>query len=506
MKPWLPFVWVMLAGISLTAAYSPFDLWLITPVALIIVIRQLLMLPSPKKSFMLGWVFGLGWFGAGISWVHVSIADFGGLPLVASLFMMFLLCGYLALFPAITFFCAKRFFSNRQMAVALPILWFVFEWVRSWFLTGFPWLSLGYSQLDGLLSGWLPVIGETGVSIVVILLATVVATATLNKKYISALVVIFTLLTTGIGLEKVTWVTPEKDVAIGMAQGNIAQSLRWLPEQDIPTMDTYRSLTDLLWNNDLIIWPEAAIPKLELLSQEYLSVLDTLSAKHDTALVTGIVNYNYGEAWNNLIVLGKQRHDDTAGHYSYFHNNRYGKHHLLPIGEFVPFEDWLRKLAPIFDLPMSSFSRGDYQQSNLLANGFKLAPAICFEIAFPRQVLANIYADTDFIITVSNDAWFGHSHGPAQHLQIARMRAKELGIPVIRSTNNGISGYIDFNGQVVAQLPQFEVATLSAQLSTTKGTTPYRYWGDSPLYLMVLLSVLRFSVNYWKKKHSPVNS
>lgn len=489
MRKWLPLVLVLLAGTSLTMAYAPFDLWLITPVALVVALRQLLLTDTLKKAFWLGWTFGLGWFGAGVSWVHVSIADFGGMPLIASVLMMFLLSAYLALFPAISFYLAKRFVKPALLPLLLPAIWFSAEWLRSWFLSGFPWLSLGYSQLDSPLAGWLPVIGETGLTWLLIAIVSSLACATVTKRFLQAIVVTGTLTIAALLLNTVNWVEPSEPVSIGMAQGNIAQSLRWVPEQDAPTMNTYRALTDLIWDNDIIIWPEAAIPKLEMLAQDFIIEMNDEASRHNTAIITGIVNYNFEsqEAWNNLIVLGNARPDDNQGQYRYFHGNRYAKYHLLPIGEFVPLEDLLRPLAPLFDLPMSSFNRGEFQQPNLLANGLHLAPAICFEIAFPRQVRANLYANTDFIITVSNDAWFGRSHGPAQHLQIARMRAKELGIGVIRSTNNGISAFIDHQGKVVAQLPQFETAALSARLPTVSGSTPYRRWGDFPMWMLTAL-------------------
>lgn len=492
MRKWLPYVLVLLAGTALTMAYAPFNIWLVTPVALVVALRQLLQACTSKQALALGWTFGLGWFGAGISWVHVSIADFGGMPLVVSVLLMFVLCAYLALFPALSFYLTKRFVTPGLTPLMLPAIWFIAEWLRSWLLTGFPWLSLGYSQLDSPLAGWLPVIGETGLTFLLIAMTSTIALATLTKRFLPAIGVTGVITISALLLNTINWVQPAKAVSIGMAQGNIPQSLRWVPEQDAPTMDTYRELTGLLWDNDIIIWPEAAIPKLELLAQDYIIDMNSQAARYDTAIVTGIVNYNFEnqQAWNNLIVLGKARPEDNYGQYSYFHGNRFAKHHLLPIGEFVPFEDWLRPLAPFFDLPMSSFNRGDFQQPNLLANGIHLAPAICFEIAFPRQVRANIYADTDFIITVSNDAWFGHSHGPAQHLQIARMRAKELGIGVIRSTNNGISAFIDHHGNVVARLPQFETAAMSATLSTVTGATPYRHWGDLPLTLLTGILVL----------------
>ncbi len=496
MRKWLPLVLVLLAGTSLTMAYAPFDLWLITPVALVVALRQLLLTDTPKKAFWLGWTFGLGWFGAGISWVHVSIADFGGMPLIASVLMMFLLSAYLALFPAFSFYFAKRWVKPALLPLLLPAIWFIAEWLRSWLLSGFPWLSLGYSQLDSPLSGWLPVLGETGMTWLLMTMVSALAVATLSKQFLQAIAITGSVTIAALLLNTVNWVEPQQPVSIGMAQGNIAQSLRWVPEQDAPTMNTYRELTNLVWDNDVIIWPEAAIPKLEMLAQDFITDMNAEAARYDTAIITGVVNYNFEsqEAWNNLIVLGKSHADDEQGHYRYFHGNRYAKHHLLPIGEFVPFEDLLRPLAPLFDLPMSSFSRGDFQQPNLLANGLHLAPAICFEIAFPRQVRANLYADTDFIITVSNDAWFGRSHGPAQHLQIARMRAKELGIGVIRSTNNGISAFIDHRGKVVAQLPQFETAALSAKLPTVSGSTPYRQWGDFPLWLFTGLTGLVFLI------------
>jgi apolipoprotein N-acyltransferase len=500
----LGFALALLSGVSLTFAYAPFDYWFITPIALTIVIRQLLR--QPEHGFKIGWCFGLGWFGAGISWVHVSIADFGGLPLVFSLAIMLLLCGYLALFPALCFYLTQRFFKLTLWPIALPFLWFSCEWLRSWLFTGFPWLSIGYSQLDSPLSGWLPIIGETGVSLLVIMLATSFAFASMTKRLIPVTLMTAVIVMGGLTLNTVAWIQPNKTLSVGMAQGNIAQSLRWVPEQDAPTMASYANLTQLLWENDLIIWPEAAIPKLEWLAQDYLADMNNQAAAHDTAIVTGIVNYNFesGDAWNNLIVLGKANAEDTHGHYNYFSTNRYAKHHLLPIGEFVPFEDWLRPLAPLFDLPMSSFNRGDYQQPNLLANGIHLASAICFEIAFPHQVLANIHNDTDFIITVSNDAWFGHSHGPAQHLQIARMRAKEFGIPVIRSTNNGISAFIDYRGDIIAQLPTFEVAALSATVQTGTGKTPYRYLGDLPIYIisLVLFAIFLVTKTHLGRRHN----
>ncbi|MFC3095963.1 apolipoprotein N-acyltransferase [Alteromonas sediminis] len=491
MVTYLPYLLAALSGACLTLAYAPFDMWLITPVALVLFLRQWPKVPT-KRVFVLGWCFGAGWFGAGISWVHVSIADFGGLPLIGSIALMALLCSYLALFPALALYLTTRFTAKHWWPVALACIWFFTEWLRSWVLTGFPWLSLGYSQLSSPLSGWMPVVGETGLTSLLVLLSACWALWSVKRQWQSLILITAVVVLGGYTLNQVPWVKASHTYTVSMVQGNIPQSLRWVPEQDEPTMQRYRALTDTLWDSDIVVWPEAAVPKLESLSQPYLIELDYTAAQTDTGLVTGIINYNFesGEVFNNVIALGQSGHNEENGHYRYFHANRYAKHHLLPIGEFVPFEDLLRNLAPIFDLPMSSFSRGNYQQANLLVNGASIAPALCFEIAFPRQLRANVTSTTDMILTVSNDAWFGRSHGPAQHMQIAQVRAKELGLPVIRATNNGITAFVDHNGNISSMLPQFETATLTDNVVTTRGQTPYRQLGDWPLVFIYLLTFI----------------
>lgn len=470
----------LLLGASLTLAYAPFSFWPLMPLALTGYL-YLLSQSGTEQAFKLGFSFGLGWFGAGISWVHVSIADFGGIPLLASIGLMLLLCSYLALFPAFASKFIKKYFASQFWPLALPFTWLISEGLRAWLLTGFPWLSLGYSQLHSPLFGWFPVIGEFGVSALVVLLAAAFAVWLPRKKYLASGLLATVTLLSGWVLNQYQWSEPKGEpVAIAMVQGNIQQVLRWAPEQNLPTMQKYKAMTEDHWANQVIIWPEAAIPQLEAIAGDYIAEMEKLAVNNQIGMISGIVNYNFEtrEAYNNLIAFGAKNKGDTQGHYRYQHSNRFAKHHLLPIGEFIPMEDWLRGLAPIFDLPMSSFNRGDYQQANLLANGYHFAPAICFEIAFPTQISANLYADTDFIITVSNDAWFGRSHGPAQHLEIAQARAKEFGLPVLRATNNGITAFIDHRGNIQSRLPQFEAAVLSDQIQRVTGTTPYRYFGN----------------------------
>lgn len=497
---WMSFI----SGLLLVLAYAPFSLWwlmLLLPAFWFGIVNK----TSPKQAAKQGFFFGLGWFGSGISWVHVSIDQFGGLPLAVSLLLMLLLCIYLSLFPALACYLSSRLTKSRQLDLwLLPSFWLVTEYFRSVFLTGFPWLSLGYSQIDSPLSVYAPLIGEIGIT------ALIITTNVLIYKIIHAVIkkqtkgiYVFSLalaafLSITYSLQQTNWVQPsQKTITTALVQANIAQDLKWTPEQEWPTMLKFLELTKLNYDADLIIWPESAVPSWEPAVLDYVELMDDSASVNNSAIITGILNYNAedNEYFNALIVLGKKYSSDTQGHYYYNHTNRYYKNHLLPIGEFVPFGDFLRPLAPFFNLPMSSFNRGDYVQPNLIANGLHILPLICFEIAFPQQLSANFSNETNLLLTVSNDAWFGDSHGPHQHLEIARMRALEFGRPVLRSTNNGITAVVDHKGQIIKRIPQFKEAVLKTDVELVTGTTPYSQFGFITLWLLPLgLLLIRFLV------------
>ncbi len=240
-------------------------------------------------------------------------------------------------------------------------------------------------------------------------------------------------------------------LSVALVQGNIPQSMKWDPDALWPTMLKYMDLSRPHLDRDLVIWPEAAIPAPESMVAEFLDNANKVANLRDAAIITGIISQQNGDFYNSLIVLGNhhQKQQDSAD-YSAAGDNQFRKHHLLPIGEFVPMESLLRPLAPFFNLPMSSFARGSYQQNNLTALGHTLAPAICYEIAFPEQLRANVAEDTQVLLTVSNDAWFGESNGPLQHMEIAQMRSAELGRPLLRATNNGVTAVVDEFGNISA--------------------------------------------------------
>lgn len=506
-RPLLTHLSLLLAGGLTCLAYAPFTLWWLPLFSVALLVWLLQRADSARQACLYGFSFGVGWFGVGISWVHVSIAQFGGLPLAGSLGLMALLVAYLALYPALTAYLVSRLSTPAILPLVVASCWTLSEWLRSWLFTGFPWLSLGYSQTSAGLTDWAPLVGETGISFLLVFCAAALAQLFYPQRplprYSYAIIAGSLFALSPLLVKLHNWHYSGQQLSVLLVQGNIKQELRWAPEQEWPTMLKYQDLTRPHFQTDLVIWPEAAIPQLEPLAERYLDNLNRAALYNDTAVISGILDYNFKtqQAWNNLIVLGKRHANSTDGDYFYGHSNRYSKHHLLPIGEFVPFEQSLRTLAPIFDLPMSSFSRGAYVQPNLVANGYHLLPAICFEIAFPAQISANMTDATQLLLTVSNDAWFGDSIGPHQHLQIAQMRALEFGRPLLRATNTGVTAVVKPDGSISKTAPQFSETVLQDTVHLSQGQTLYARFGTLPLLVLCALLLLVSSVLRLRRRH-----
>ncbi|MCK7458238.1 apolipoprotein N-acyltransferase [Idiomarina aminovorans] len=489
-------VLLLLCGALLTLAYSPFH-WHWLPFVILPLVVKLIWPLAPRRAFRAGFVFGLGWFGAGLSWIYVSIDQYGGVSLPITLLLLVLLFAYLALFPAIAFWCWQKL-SHRKFAwrFSLPFFWLIAELLRGWLFTGFPWLSLGYSQTDGIFGGLASVIGETGITVALWFTAIAVVVALRNKKP-ALLIIPLVLLTCAAIFPKIQSTERNTEsMSVLLVQGNIQQSLKWQAEQQWPNILRYLDLTRPQFDHDLVIWPESAITALEPYASDVLNTVEKSASINNSALITGIIDYDRlnDDFYNSVIVL------DNQG-YNYGNANRYQKHQLLPIGEFVPFEDLLRPLAPLFNLPMSSFSRGSYQQPNLKANGSNLAMAICYEIAFSGQVRSNTYDDTDYLVTLSNDTWFGDSHGPWQHMQIARMRAMEMGKPLLRATNNGVTAAVDEFGRYIALAPQFKATALSANVYPVRGSTIFNQIGNWGAIILALFGLLPIFATKRAKKN-----
>lgn len=490
---WLRYLALMVLGALLCFAYAPYSVAILPFWLLPLVLALVWRLPS-KQAFAGGFAFGFGWFGAGLSWIYVSIDQYGGMPDAVNVLVLALLVAYLSLYPAAAFAIWRKLCErSERWRFSLPLIWLLTESLRGWLFTGFPWLGLGYTQTEALLGGLAPAMGQQGVTVALWFIAVAIVTGLKQRRPQNALlVVVFIIL---------AWLIPTlqplerqpQTTSVLLVQGNVQQSLKWQADQQWPNILRYLDLTRPQYQHDIIIWPESAITALEPYADDILYNIDQAASINGAGLITGIIDYDASTDafYNSVIVLGQEHATpDQDSPYRYGHDNRYQKHQLLPIGEFVPFESLLRPLAPLFNLPMSSFSRGNYQQANLTANGYQLNTAICYEIAFSGQVRANTGPSTDYLLTISNDTWFGDSHGPWQHMQIAQMRARELGRPLLRATNNGVSAITNEHGRIIADAPQFSATTVSAEVPQVSGQTWFARWGATLAWAFALLGLL----------------
>lgn len=477
------FALCLASGALLPLSLAPLNLWpmaLLSPTLFALLLLYRAPQTSLKHLLSNSYGFGLGLFGTGASWVYVSIHDFGytGVPLALVLTSLFV--AGLALVFSLPFLLLRHISSRPGYYLsAFAALWVLGEWFRSWLLTGFPWLYIGYSQLATPLSGWAPVSGIFGVSLAVLTTCCTFAycyAVKFDKRSYWPLALTLTLWLSGGWLQQQSWSfnsgTPQQ---VAIVQANIPQEKKWLPEYRQPTLQLYRRMSQPLTDADWIIWPEAAIPVLYHQARPFLQSLNHFADTNEVSLITGII------------------YDDTAnGHY---HNSaialgqgsgQYHKTRLVPFGEYVPLEQWLRGVISFFNLPMSMIKSGPEQQPPLNLADTRVGMAICYEIVYP-DLVARQAADSEVLITLSNDAWFGHSWGPLQHLQMAQMRALETSRYIIRSTNNGVSAIINPDGELQQQGGQFTREVISGQVIPRSGNTPFTATGSIPVIALCLL-------------------
>lgn len=481
------------AGGLTTLALAPFDFWPLAVVSLALFYLGLRQL-SPRQAFVRGWCYGFGTFAAGTSWIYVSIHTYGGASaLLAGLLMLGFIAG-VALFFALPAWLWARVIRRDQAplgdALGFAALWVGQEAFRGWFLTGFPWLYMGYSQMDGPLAGLAPVGGLWLVSFALALTAALLCNLPRLRSAKPALAAGALLLLApwlaALMVNGKAWTSPMgKPLSVAAFQGNIAQSLKWDPAQIDAQLALYRDLTLGARRTDLVVWPETAVPVLLNSAQGYLDRLGDFADNRQSALITGVpIRQEVDQQrryYNGITVVGEG-------------TGTYLKQKLVPFGEYVPLQELLRGLIAFFDLPMSDFARGPADQPLLNAKGYRIAPYICYEVVYP-EFAAGMAARSDLLLTISNDTWFGTSIGPLQHLQMARMRALEAGRWMIRATNSGVTALIDPYGQITERLPSFEVGVMYGEVVPMKGLTPYLHWRSWPL---IILCGLIFAWALWR--------
>ena len=467
----LPAAFALLAGLLLPLSLAPFNFWWSGFVS-IVMLLSVLEGAAFRQALLRWYLFGIGHFTLGASWVYVSIHDHGGANIFLAGTLTGLFVAGVALTTLIQGYFYQRYFAGLTSLwlVAFPAVWFVKEWSMTWLLSGFPWSLLGYGHTESLLSGFAPLGGVLGLGFLVALVSSlffagVVRVRQFRLLWWTGIAVIFV---SGWLLSFVSFTQPSSEpVSVSLVQGNVAQETKWRREMVEPIINTYDGLTQDEWGRDLVVWPEAAITLFEDSASSLLSLLDVRGQGRNTTLLLGIPSREGRTYYNSAVVVG-------AG------EGKYTKRHLVPFGEYVPFENYLRGVIEFFDLPMSHNKPGPADQVLLTVGGLPMALSICYEIAFPNLVRQDS-GKAVLLATISNDTWFGKSLGPHQHMQMAQMRALENGKYLLRGTNNGITAIVNHKGRIEGQLPQFEQGVLRGLSVPMEVVTPYTRFGDLPL-------------------------
>lgn len=479
---------VLFSGCLLSLAFAPTNLnflAIVSPALLLYLIID----RKPKTAAAYGFLFGFGLFLSGVWWVYISIHDFGGTPVLLTLIFTLGFISFMAAYFGLAAYLLQRFWpknNKTKLLFAFPGVWVLFEWLRSHFLTGFPWLLIGYSQTNTWLKGYAPLLSIYGVSWICLILAALVVIFFQGemKVKLKAVLCIACIYLLGFGLTQIHWTQKlNAPIKVSLIQGNIAQELKWNPLHFQRTLELYKQLIQQELGQDIIILPESAFAAPFWLVEDDLQQIDHIAKQHDSTILVGVpVQAGQSEYfYNAMLAVGK----------SY---GSYYKRHLVPFGEYLPFEKWLRGLINFFDIPMSNYIQGKLKQPDFIAKGLEIAPFICYEVAYPNLVYSAL-PDAQVLLTISDDSWFGKSNAAFQHLQIATMRAIETGRYMLFGTNNGVTAIINPQGKIQAQLPRFTTTVLRDQIHAMQGSTPLISYGQWPVLgligIMLLFSLRR---------------
>ncbi len=473
-------IFALLAGAIFPLALSPYHWWgvaLFSPAIFYLLLHE----RSGKQAFLIGHSYGFGLWSVGAFWLYTSIHVYGDTSAPVAMAMIAFVGLAMGLFNGFQAFLYRRFFTETPLTFA-P-LWVFTEWTKTWIFTGFPWLFAGYAFTTYQLDNFAPLAGVYAVSFVVILLATAMVEIFRGRYFWLVPMIGFCAFAFGLGHVQWTYPKNSKPLSVSLVQGNIPQDLKWLTEYQGETLAIYATLSQKEWGRDLIVWPESSIPMFQTDAQPFIDAVTEKAKETGTAWVTGIpymdvaaynpVKEDYPPFYNAIMAAG----DDAHGLYK--------KQRLVPFGEYVPLEGALKWVLPSLknDVSMSSFSKGDSHQQPLSVKGHNLAAAICYEVAYPNLTRKNA-RNSDFLVTLSNDAWFTGTDGPWQHLQMVQMRSKETGRWFIRATNTGVTAFIDEHGHIVKKTKQDVRTVLRGDLPAMQGETPYMRFGDWPILIL----------------------
>lgn len=483
-------LYALLAGAVHACSFAPWNLPWLQVLALAALFALSTRTTSARSAAVLGFAFGMGWFGVGVSWVYVSMHVYGLMPAVLAAAATAAFCAYLAVYPALALGLAHKLFSGTfaRLTLGLPALWMITEWLRGTVFTGFPWLASGYAHTDGPLAGWAPTLGVYGITLAAALLAGALSFLVLPRQEHRArrygwIAAVFVLVVGGGWFGRTqSWTKPVgASISVRLVQANVPQNLKF--EAD----GIARAFTDH-WELmqgprvDLVALPESIYPvPMQLVPPSHLQAFRDYARTHQTAVIFGVfLEEPRGHYFNSAV--GYAPEDARL--------RRYGKRHLVPFGEFIP--PGFRWFVDLMKMPIGDQQRGLTAQPLALA-GQQVAVNICYEDLFGAEIIDAWHTSgpaPTLMLNISNLAWFNDSLALPQHLQISRMRVLETQHPMLRATNTGATAIIDARGEVAAQLPYLTAGALNGQVQGYEGATPFIRYGNWPALLLAGLLLL----------------
>jgi apolipoprotein N-acyltransferase len=474
-------------GGLLACAFAPLEWWplaILCPAALMWLWEE----AAPRDAAASGFWFSFGTFLAGTYWLFTSIHVIGKAPVWLTVALMLGLIGIMAVYNALIGYIVARALPRggvTRWLLGIPAAWLLVEWWRGWFLSGFSWLSLGYSQTDTWLARFAPIVGVYGISLLLLTSAGALLALIRGNTRARVLAAITLIVPWGVGaaLGPVRWTHPSgPPVSVAVIQADIPQEDKWLDRYENQILLRYRKMTESALGTKLIVWPEAALPDIANDLLPYIAAMDRETQARGSSLVMGVVRASQdGERYyDSILALGNPP-------------SWYAKDHLVPFAEFFPVPHFVRNWLRLMTLPYESFARGGTDQPPLPVAGLELGATVCYEVGYGSYML-HMLPKANALVNVTNDAWFGHSTARYEQFQMARMRTIEEGRSMVVASNDGISAVIGPRGEIQALAPPYQQYVLRSSVTPMAGLTPFSRVGNS---LIVSLAALGLAGALW---------
>lgn len=479
---YVKYLFVFLAGLLVPFGFAPFHIPGLILLSLAFLYSSLQNC-SIKQGFSMGFFYGIGYFGFGVSWVIVSIHDYGQLNYFLSALVTLIFIMYLSLFPALVAYLFKLLEIKHRKLLSLTLfstLWCLSEYSRATLFSGFPWLLVGTTLIDTPIKYITPVLGIYGLSLLCVFVSALItlAIAQNSSKRYHYLIAVVLIIISPMLCKNISWSKIKREpISIGAVQANLSMRDKWDETLFWSLLKYYENAINKLLGKQLIILPESAIPLPASYLDKYLLKLNHKALKANSALMLGILqptNDNETNYYNSVITLGHAKGKKL-------------KRQLVPFGEYIPkplvaINHWL-------NLPEPNLLPGKKRQPLIKIANHPIASLICYEIAYPN-LLREQLPKAQWIVSISDNGWFGHSLASYQQLQMAQVLSLLTGRYQVVVNNDGLSSVIDSTGDIIESLPPFSSGLLQNNIYPAEGLTPWIIWYEYPALIFCALFLI----------------